>query len=121
VLKYAGGKDGDGYTNIEEWLNATDPTKYVDYTNPAKNAHSLHGEKASNIILLQPNTYKHYIQLFNKSGSNKDRLVPVPTREAVGFIPWYFNMPDSGYEVAWKQLMDSEGFLDPFDKLLKSQ
>ena len=24
-------KDGDGYTNVEEWLNSTDPTEYVDY------------------------------------------------------------------------------------------
>ena len=26
-------KDNDGYTNIEEYLNGTDPTEYVDYTN----------------------------------------------------------------------------------------
>lgn len=31
-------------------------------------------------------------------------------REAVGFTPWYFNMPDPEYSVAWKQLMDPEGF-----------
>lgn len=24
-------KDGDGYTNVEEWLNGTDPRQYVDY------------------------------------------------------------------------------------------
>ena len=41
----AGDKDGDGYANIEEYLNATDSTQYVDHTNPANNAHSLHGEK----------------------------------------------------------------------------
>ena len=28
-------KDGDGYTNIEEYINGTDPTQYVDYHNPA--------------------------------------------------------------------------------------
>ena len=55
-------KDGDGYTNIEEWLNATDPTQYVDYTNPANNTHSLLGKKAFHLIVLQSNTYKHYIQ-----------------------------------------------------------
>ena len=27
-------KDGDGYTNVEEWLNGTDPTEYVDYGKP---------------------------------------------------------------------------------------
>ncbi|MFC4873848.1 MGH1-like glycoside hydrolase domain-containing protein [Negadavirga shengliensis] len=35
-------------------------------------------------------------------------------REAIGFIPWYFNLPDQGYEEAWKHLMDEEGFLAPF-------
>ena len=27
-------KDGDGYTNLEEYLNDTDPTVFVDYTQP---------------------------------------------------------------------------------------
>jgi hypothetical protein len=35
-------------------------------------------------------------------------------REQIGFIPWYFNLPDKGYEAAWKQLMDEEGFYAPF-------
>jgi pectate lyase len=34
-------KDGDGYTNIEEYLNGTDPTKFVDYTKPANNINTL--------------------------------------------------------------------------------
>ncbi|MCX7723342.1 MAG: polysaccharide lyase [Verrucomicrobiae bacterium] len=35
-------KDGDGYTNIEEYLNGTDPTKFVDYTKPENNVNTLH-------------------------------------------------------------------------------
>ncbi len=35
-------KDGDGYTNIEEWLNGTDPTKFIDYTKPENNVNTLH-------------------------------------------------------------------------------
>ncbi|WBL23399.1 MGH1-like glycoside hydrolase domain-containing protein [Zunongwangia sp. HRR-M8] len=37
-------------------------------------------------------------------------------REAIGFIPWYFNLPneDSKYNEAWKQVKDEEGFLAPF-------
>lgn len=31
-------------------------------------------------------------------------------REEIGFIPWMFNMPDAGYEVAWKFLMDENYF-----------
>lgn len=36
-------------------------------------------------------------------------------REAIGFIPWYFNLPsDRKYDVAWLQLMDENGFLAPY-------
>jgi hypothetical protein len=34
-------------------------------------------------------------------------------REAIGFIPWVFRLPDAGYEDAWKQLTDPEGFWAP--------
>ena len=36
-------------------------------------------------------------------------------REAIGFIPWYFNLPSSSqYDVAWKQLTDEQGFSAPY-------
>src|SRR5262249_8161457 len=35
-------------------------------------------------------------------------------REEIGFIPWYFNMPDSQYTVAWKYLTDIKTFCAPF-------
>jgi len=40
----------------------------------------------------------------------------VDVRELHGFTPWYFNLPDpgKGYEAAWKQLMDPEGFHAPY-------
>ena len=34
--------DGDGYTNVEEFLNRTDPRQSVDYTVRANNTHTLH-------------------------------------------------------------------------------
>ncbi len=42
------------------------------------------------------------------------RLVDV--REQIGFVPWYFHLPPPGrgYEVAWRQLTDPEGFHAPF-------
>ena len=33
--------DGDGYTNVEEYLNGTDPNEFVDYTKPENNLSSL--------------------------------------------------------------------------------
>jgi hypothetical protein len=37
-------------------------------------------------------------------------------REEIGFIPWMFGLPDpgKGFERAWAQLMDPEGFQAPF-------
>jgi len=35
-------------------------------------------------------------------------------REEIGYIPWYFNLPDGGYEKAWEQVTDPAGFLAPF-------
>jgi pectate lyase len=37
-----GDPDKDGYTNLEEFLNGTDPTVFVDYKNPANNINVLH-------------------------------------------------------------------------------
>jgi hypothetical protein len=38
----------------------------------------------------------------------------VDVREQHGFTPWYFNLPDPQFAVAWKQLMDPKGFFAPF-------
>ena len=35
-------------------------------------------------------------------------------REQMGFIPWYFRMPDAGFESAWKYLMDPNYFFSAF-------
>jgi hypothetical protein len=35
-------------------------------------------------------------------------------REEIGFIPWCFDLPGPGYEAAWTQLTDPEGFRAPY-------
>jgi hypothetical protein len=35
-------------------------------------------------------------------------------RELIGYVPWQFNLPDPGFESAWKFLMDTNYFLAPF-------
>ena len=35
-------------------------------------------------------------------------------REQHGYTPWYFNLPDPQFSIAWKQLMDPLGFFAPF-------
>lgn len=38
-------------------------------------------------------------------------------REAIGFIPWMFGLPEAGRgsEAAWTQFTDPQGFYAPFD------
>jgi hypothetical protein len=40
----------------------------------------------------------------------------VRVRELFGYVPWYFNLPEAGggYEAAWRQLNDPQGFLAPY-------
>jgi hypothetical protein len=58
--------------------------------------------------------------LWNKSldffGSVNEQLAPIAVREEIGFIPWYFELPESGhgYAAAWKQFTDPQGFAAPF-------
>jgi len=35
-------------------------------------------------------------------------------REEIGFIPWYFDLPDPGREAAWAQFTDPQGFRAPY-------
>ncbi|MFV0541515.1 MAG: MGH1-like glycoside hydrolase domain-containing protein [Aestuariibaculum sp.] len=52
--------------------------------------------------------------MFFETLTEQDTLSQV--REAIGFIPWYFNLPDAdkGFEKAWEQLKDEDGFSAPF-------
>ncbi len=51
---------------------------------------------------------------FFETLTEKDTIAKV--REAIGFIPWYFNLPqkEGGFEKAWEQLKDEKGFSAPF-------
>lgn len=42
-------------------------------------------------------------------------------RELYGYTPWYFNLPDPGYEAGWNQLMDPEGFYAPYGPTFAEQ
>lgn len=70
--------------------------------------------KAAHLRRLVPATlWNPALEFF---GSYTDQLEPIAVREEIGFIPWYFNLPEPGrgYEVAWKQLTDEQGFKAPW-------
>lgn len=63
--------------------------------------------------LVQEKLWDAEAKFFKTLPRESDELVDV--REQHGFTPWYFHLPEKGkgYEVAWKQLMDPEGFYAP--------
>jgi hypothetical protein len=62
--------------------------------------------------LLQSKLWNSNHNFFEVRKEQGDTLANV--REEIGFIPWYFNMPDSNYNTAWKWLMDKKTFCAPF-------
>lgn len=71
--------------------------------------------KASSIKSKVQTTLWHPDLEFFASRNLKGEFTPEgnPVREAVGYVPWYFNLPDKGYEVAWEHLNESDGFNTP--------
>jgi len=70
-------------------------------------------KKAERIkMFVQTRLWDHDAQFFKTLPRDKQSLVDV--RELHGYTPWYFNLPDQGYEQTWKQLMDPQGFYAPF-------
>jgi hypothetical protein len=72
----------------------------------------LYNRKADTIkSLVQAKLWNAGDQFFEVRKEQGDTLANV--MEEIGFIPWYFNMPDPMYGVAWKKLMDSKHFNAP--------
>lgn len=83
----------------------------------------LLGEKELSIKYNEKaNTLKQMMQ--NKLWDNTDAFFKVlprkagsqlcKARELLGYTPWYFDMPDSGYSQAWKYIMNPEYFYAPY-------
>jgi hypothetical protein len=69
-------------------------------------------EKAGEIKrLVQEQLWDSEARFF-KAQTAESRLSDA--REAIGFIPWCFRLPDPGHEDAWAQLADPKGFDAPF-------
>jgi len=68
-------------------------------------------QKASQLQqLIQDSLWNERHQFFETHRGDSSANV----REAIGFIPWYFHLPDSGrYDMAWQQINDEKGFCAP--------
>jgi hypothetical protein len=72
----------------------------------------LYEQKASELKRLTQATLWDASAQFFKVRLERGQLSGA--RETIGFIPWAFNLPDPGYELAWAQLMDTSGFRAPY-------
>lgn len=74
---------------------------------------SLYEQKADTIRhLIETKLWNVDQQFFETHRGDSSANV----REAIGYIPWYFNLPETGskYDVAWQQLTDEKGFSAPY-------
>jgi hypothetical protein len=74
---------------------------------------SLYSQKADTLKqLVQDLLWNSRQQFFETLRTDSSANV----REAIGYIPWYFNLPDNSdkYAVAWEQLSDEKGFNAPY-------
>jgi hypothetical protein len=57
--------------------------------------------------------YQHFMDRFSAKYPEKYFQFASGPEEA-GFVPWYFDLPDAQYAVAWKSVMDPKKFYAPF-------
>lgn len=95
---------------------------YANAVALSKIAYLADNTELSDYYKAKSDTLRKLIQdkLWNPESRFFETLKPdgdfAKVREAIGYIPWMVNLPekDKGYEIAWEQLMDPEGFLAPF-------
>lgn len=63
-------------------------------------------------LLVEKGLWNSNHNFFEVRKEQGDTLANV--KEEIGFIPWYFNMPGSNYNIAWKSLTDTKTFCAPF-------
>ncbi len=70
-------------------------------------------DKADSIQhLLQTKLWNAQHQFFEVRKEQGDTLSNV--KEQIGFLPWYFNMPDKEYTIAWKNVTNIKTFCAPY-------
>lgn len=78
-------------------------------------AKALYAAKADTLRrLIQKNLWNAEHEFFE---TQRPDGTPAGVREAIGFIPWYFNLPQEDnrtYDAAWLQVLENQGFNAPY-------
>ncbi len=107
---------GSGYRatiNSYQFGDATAIARIAELAGKSDIARDYREKAAAIKQLVQTTLWDAEAQFFKvrPRGENKS-LAKV--RELHGFTPWYVNLPDPQFAVAWKQVMDPQGFFAPF-------
>ena len=97
--------------NTYMFANAVAISKMEQLKGDAANA-AFYSRKADTLKKLINQRLWNKEQQFYETRKEADTLSNV--KEEIGFIPWYFNLPDAGYESAWQYLPDNKTFCAPF-------
>ena len=118
----------------------------VEATRPTINSYMYGDAKAISKISYLNNDIKKAEEFENKANKIKEELQrrlwnkdlnfftvlpknyekntkPLNVRELIGYVPWYFNLPDDKqeYSLAWKKVKDSTGFAAPLGLTVTEQ
>jgi hypothetical protein len=94
---------------------ANQPLLTEEFTQKAENLKKLINERLWD---KEDNHYKVYpLESKNKTVEEWSFSAVAPdhnVRELLGYIPWYFDIPENEFEASWSMLMDKTGFYAPF-------
>lgn len=96
--------------NSYMYANATAIADMATLGGHADIAATFRAKAATLKQLVQEHLWDAQAQFFK---AQRDENGLSDAREAIGYVPWCFNLPDRGYEAAWQQLIDPEGFWAP--------
>tara|TARA_B100001142_G_scaffold322658_1_gene371349 strand:- start:596 stop:2248 length:1653 start_codon:yes stop_codon:yes gene_type:complete len=73
---------------------------------------------------LQDRLWNDELNFFTVLPKNHNKATkPLNVRELIGYVPWYFNLPDDKpeYALAWEKLKDTTGFYAPYGLTVTEQ
>ncbi len=97
-------------TNSYMYANALALSKIAELAGE-ENIQQKYLDKAVQLkLLIQEHLWDENAQFFKSSIDQSASPTLSDAKELTGYIPWYFNIPDSTGEKAWSELMDEDGF-----------
>lgn len=107
---------GSGYRatiNSYQFGDATAIARIAELAGKPDVARDFRAKAAAIKKLVQEKLWDADAQFFKVRPRGENQSF-AEVRELQGYTPWYFNLPDPQFDVAWKQAMNPQGFFAPF-------